>query len=93
MPRPTPSVALEDIQPTAPALTEQEVKSIAEAKRVSLIDYMRDWLAAQPKRRVRARNDGDIFVQINGYSLLIQPNVYVDVPEPVVMLLEEAGYL
>jgi hypothetical protein len=83
MPRPTPSVALEDIQPTAPA----------EAKRVSLIDYMRDWLAAQPKRRVRARNDGDIFVQINGYSLLIQPNVYVDVPEPVVTLLEEAGYL
>jgi hypothetical protein len=54
---------------------------------------MRDYLAAQPKRRVKLRNDGDVFVQINGYSLLIQPNVPVDVPEPVAVLLEQADYI
>lgn len=86
-------LASETLEPPRPALTEDEVKVIAEAKRTTLIDYMRDWLSKQPKRRVKVHNDSDVFVQINGYSILIQPNVSVDVPEPVAVLLDDAGYI
>jgi len=81
------------LEPQRPALSEEEVRTIAEAKRTTLIDYMRDYLGKQPKRRVKIHNDSDVFVQINGYSILIQPNVPVDVPEPVAVLLDEAGYI
>lgn len=94
MPRPVaPAPVAIDTLPTAPALTEEEVKYIAEAKRTSLIDYMKSWLSAQPKRRVKVHHDGDVFVQINGYSLLIQSGVPVDVPEPVAVLLDQADYI
>jgi hypothetical protein len=59
----------------------------------SMIDVMRDVLKAQPKRRVRVRSDGDVPVQINGYSFLIQPNVWVEVPEQVAEMLDDGGYL
>ena len=99
MPRTLPAdgpvlpVAEVPVEPVHAALTEEEVRTIAEAKRISLIDYMRDYLAGCPKRIVKIHNDADVFVQINGYSLLIQPGVSVPVPEPVAVLLDEAGYI
>lgn len=83
---PTSTPAVEAI--TAPATSDS-----AERAHQSLIDRMRVELAAQPKRTVKVRNDGDVFVQINGYSFLIQPDVKVSVPEPVADLLDEAGYI
>jgi hypothetical protein len=59
----------------------------------SVIDSTRDQLRAQPKVQVRVHSDGDVPVQINGYTYLIQPNVKVSVPESVAILLDEAGYL
>lgn len=88
-----PALSSADLEPTRPALTDDEVAAIARAKRVSLIDYMKQYLSEQPKRRVKVRNDGDVFVQINGYSILIQAGVPVDVPEPVAHLLEQADYI
>lgn len=90
---PVKSAAGEELVVEAPGLSQDEVKLIAQAKRVSLIDYMREWLAAQPKRKVKVRAESDVFVQINGYSVLIQPGVPVDVPEPIAVLLEQADYI
>lgn len=65
----------------------------AERGRVSLLDRMRDELAKEPKREVKVRSDGDVFVQINGYTFIIQPGLKVKVPESVAVLLENADYI
>lgn len=70
-----------------------EPQIAAEAARQSMIDFMAKKFAAEPRVEVRCRNDGDIFLSVNGYSFLIKPNVKVKVPESIVPLLEEAGYL
>ena len=64
-----------------------------EKDRESMLAIMRKKFAAEKRVTVRLRNDGDVFVQVNGYSFLIKPNVKVDVPESLIPLLEEAGYL
>lgn len=69
------------------AATEQE------ESRLSLIDQMKNLYKTQKRVRVRVRNDGDVPVQINGYTFLIQPNVWVEVPEDVAWHLENAGYI
>lgn len=87
MPKSEPAPEIVADASPAPGLTAPE-----EAQR-SMIDVMRRVLAAQPKRRVKVRHDSDVFVQINGYSYLIQPNVPVDVPEQVAELLEQGDYI
>jgi hypothetical protein len=77
----------------APALSEEQVMVIAAEKRTTLIEETKAWLATQPKRTVKVRSDGDVFVQINGYGMLIQPGVSVEVPEPVAVLLDQADYI
>lgn len=79
--------------PLVEAVPEAVALSQAESERQSMIDKMRDYLAAQPKRRVKVRNDGDVFVSINGYSVLVKPNVWLHVPEPIAQLLEEGDYI
>jgi len=81
------------LEPPVAVLSPEEVQTIAEAKRTTLIDYTKNWLKDQPKRTVKVRSDADVFVQINGYSILIQPNVSVQVPEPVAVLLEQGDYI
>lgn len=44
---------------------------------------------AQPKRRIRTKNDE--FVQVNGYTFLIKANEWVMVPEDIATILEDAG--
>jgi deoxycytidine triphosphate deaminase len=46
---------------------------------------------AQPKRRIRCKNDE--FVQVNGYTFLIKANEWVMVPEDIAALLEDAGLI
>jgi hypothetical protein len=79
--------------PIIPKTVEAPAPVSPENAHTSLIDTMRVHLAKQPKVEVRVHNDGDVFVQINGYSYLVQPNVKVLVPAPVAKLLDEAGYL
>jgi hypothetical protein len=64
-----------------------------EARRQSMIDFMAEKFAKEPRREVKLRHDGDVFVSINGYSFLIKPNVKVKVPESIIPLLEDGGYL
>jgi hypothetical protein len=54
---------------------------------------MAEKFAKEPRREVKLRHDGDVFVSINGYSFLIKPNVKVKVPESIIPLLEDGGYL
>lgn len=65
----------------------------AEAARQSMIDYMAEKYAKEERVEVKVRNDGDVFLSVNGYSFLIQPNKKVKVPKSILPLLEEAGYI
>jgi len=64
-----------------------------EARRQSMIDFMAEKFAKEDRVEVKVRNDGDVFLSVNGYSFLIKPNVKVKVPKSIVPLLEEGGYL
>lgn len=66
---------------------------ITRAAQDSLIDVMRKKFAAEPRVRVKVKNDGPVPVQVNGYSFLIRENVWVEVPESVAAILDEAGYI
>lgn len=59
----------------------------------SMLDIMRKKYAAEPRVRVKVKNDGPVTVQVNGYSFLIRENVWVEVPESVRDILDEAGYI
>jgi hypothetical protein len=50
---------------------------------------MREHLAVQPKVRIKLQED--TFVQLNGYSFWIQKKTWVEVPQQVADVLEEAG--
>jgi hypothetical protein len=79
---------------TGEVVVTPEVLTAPEVRHASLIDMMRDKLAAEPKVDVKILNaDSDVFVQINGYSFLIQPKVKVRVPKSVALLLEQGGYI
>ena len=64
-----------------------------EVARQNMLGIMREKFANEARVPVKLRNDGDVFVSINGYSFLIKPNVKVMVPESLVQHLEDAGYL
>jgi len=63
------------------------------AARQSMIDNMRDHYKGMKRVRVKVRNDGDVPVQVNGYTFIIQCNVDVDVPEEIANILREADYI
>ncbi len=73
--------------------TFEEAKTDQQMARLSLIDKTRDYFKTQKRVRVKVRNDGDVSVQVNGYTFVIQANVPVEVPEDVATLLEDAGYI
>lgn len=55
-------------------------------------------LAKQPKQRIKIKksdeNDkSDVPVAINGYIFRIKKGVYIEVPESVAKILEEADYI
>lgn len=70
-----------------------EAVSDSEEAQRSMLNIMADKFASEKRVSVKVRNDGDVFLQVNGYSFLIKPNVKVEVPESIVPLLEDAGYL
>jgi len=50
---------------------------------------MRDYFASQPRVSIKTREDQ--WVQVNGYTFIIQKDVRVEVPKGVADILEEAG--
>lgn len=50
---------------------------------------MRDHLKTQPRVRIRVREE--TVVQVNGYGFQIAPNAWVEVPQQIADILEEAG--
>ena len=87
---------------TAPASENVEAVSTpepmvaAEKAHMSLIDSMREHFSTEPREEVRIlgdSKDGDVFVQVNGYTFLIKRNAKVKVPRSIKTLLEEGGYI
>ena len=73
--------------------TSEEVRIEGEAAHLSMIDRMRAHYKTEKRVRVKVRASHDVPVQVNGYTFVVQPNVYVDVPESIALLLEEADYI
>lgn len=79
------------VEVLAPAEPPEPVPG--EKARKSMLATMRDKYAKEKRVTVKLRHDGDVFIQVNGYSFLIKPNVRVEVPESLVPHLEDAGYI
>jgi hypothetical protein len=80
--------------PDVPAeVAEKASLSAGEEAQRSMLNIMRDKFKNEKRVTVKVRNDSDVFLQVNGYSFLIKPNTKVEVPESIVPLLEDAGYL
>lgn len=90
---PNRSPVSSDVPVVVAPLVEPVPQTHPEIARMSTLDKMRDYYKTSPRVRVKIRNEGDVPVQINGYTFVIQSNVAVDVPEDVATLLEEAGYI
>lgn len=82
-----------EVEAEAPAPVSPSVQAEAQIARQSMLNVMRDKFAVEPRVRVKVKNDGPVPVQINGYSFLIQQDVWVEVPESVAEILDEAGYI
>lgn len=60
--------------------------------RDSEMQRMKEHFAAQKKVRVRIRpEDGEQWVEVNGYTFLIQPGEWVKVPEQIHEMLVDKG--
>lgn len=83
------------VEPVSPEIVPvaDAPDTAAAARHASLIDVMKAHFAKEEKVEVKVRSDGDVFVQINGYSFLIQPDVKVRVPKSVALLLEQGNYI
>lgn len=91
VPNPKPAPSDEPVV-LSPAV-EPVPQTNPEVARMSVLDKMRDYFKTQERVRIKIRNEGDVPVQINGYTFVVQSNVAVDVPKDVAQLLEEAGYI
>lgn len=68
-------------------------KLAAEVAHQNLLSTMQEHYRKEKRVRVRVRAQHDVPVQVNGYTFVIQPNVFVDVPESIATILEDAGYI
>ena len=90
MARSAPAPEVPEVVPTADPLMA------GEKAHQSLIDRMKQHFAAEERVEVKIlgdKKDGDVFVQINGYSFLIQRGSRVRVPASVAVLLEQGEYI
>lgn len=60
-----------------------------EASFRSTYQRQRDFLMAQPRQRIRLQEE--TFVSINGVNFVLEPKVWLDVPEQIAEILAEAG--
>lgn len=88
--------------PNDPAINEvlgsvatPEVAQVAErARHNKRVAAMKAHFDAQPKENIKVRkDDGEQFVQVNGYTLQIQPGVVVPVPRQVAQILRDADII
>jgi hypothetical protein len=91
LPEPTP---MEGSEPE-PGAASPEVAAAATAARMSMLTVMREKFAVEKRVRVKVKshNAQPVPVQVNGYTFLIQPDKWVEVPESVADLLDQAGYI
>ena len=75
----------------APTETQKSSPQMLQQKR---LDRMAEYFKNRPKETIRIRpEDGDQWVQINGYAFQIQAGVKVKVPTDVADLLRDAGVI
>lgn len=60
-----------------------------EASFKSTYQRQRDFLMAQPRTRIRVQEE--TFVSVNGVNFVLEPKVWLDVPEQIAEILAEAG--
>ena len=70
--------------PLPPPPSGTEVK-----QRMSTIDRVKRQLASEPKVRIRCMNDEVVYK--NGYGVQIKAKEWVEVPESIALILEQAG--
>lgn len=76
---------------TAPIVTSPDQERIAH---MSDVDRMRSYFKGRPREKIRVRKDeGNQFVQINGYGFQIMAGETVEVPTDVADLLREANII
>lgn len=64
------------------------------ARHSSRIAKMKEYFDKQPRENIKIRkDDGEQFVQVNGYSFQIQPGVVVPVPRDVANILRAADII
>jgi len=88
---PTP-IEVEEAPRYAPA-PSPKVQTDATLAQQSMLNVMRETFADQKRVRVKVHNDGPVTVQVNGYGFLIAEDQWVEVPEQVAEILEDAGYI
>lgn len=70
------------------AVTEEREAHLSE------LSLMKRYFDAQPKEQIRiAKDKGEQFVQVNGYSFAIQAGVPVRVPRQVAEMLRDADII
>ena len=87
--------------PAAPALEAEAISAPSAPAsgqtlvlQQSRVDRMREYFKNQPKEKIRIRpDDGEQWVQINGYAFRIQAGKEVKVPKDVADTLRDAGVL
>lgn len=77
------------VAPAVVSPTAVEFSGDDRKRHESRITRQKEFLAGQRKVPVKVKTD--TFIQINGYTMQLQPNVKVMVPEQVAEILEEAG--
>ena len=83
-----PPVSLTEIVGGEPTTVAQVAERQKATRRM---EHMKQYFAKQPKETIRIRKDeGEQFVQINGYTFIIQAGVTVSVPRPVAEALRNA---
>ncbi len=89
MPAVQPSIAPEEV--SSPPVASAPAGLMQQESRVS---RMREYFKNRPKEKIRIRpEDGEQWVQINGYAFRIQAGQDVKVPVDVADTLREAGVL
>lgn len=93
--RSTPVPADSEVHEVLSTPVSPDVSQVAERSHHNKrIATMKAHFDAQPKENIKVRkDDGEQFVQVNGYTFQIQPGVVVAVPRQVANILRDADII
>lgn len=86
-----PSSVATDVDKPKPLPSLSDHESADKKAEADLMTKMRDYFASQKKVTVKVREQA--WVQVNGYTFIIEPDQRVEVPSDVADLLEARGLI